>query len=362
MKKFCFLAILVLNYLSVYCQSSSESNIAHYSIKTEVSISESLVTNFNIVNHQVQFSESTPRHYSIVNSNSKSNESASTFYKIGPTKTDLLSKSHEPSELINITIPVSTEVNRSSYALIIGNEDYKSHQPSLNYEQNVEYALNDARLFREICNKTLGVPAENIIYLENATYAKTKQAIEQIELICKHSKTKPSIFFYYSGHGLPEETTRIPHIIPVDVSGNNINFGISLPELYKSLTKYPVEKAIVVLDACFTGDARNSGLVSSRAVRVRPKENVLYSRILVFSASSSDQPSKSYKEKGHGLFTYYLTRKIIESNGNITLGELDEYIVGIVPVKSALINQCEQVPQTNVSNEILNEWKNWTLK
>jgi hypothetical protein len=360
MKKIILGTIVFFTTILSFSQNSAESNTGKYEIKRNVNFSESTSSYYKIFREENFSSEGEVIQFSISDKKINSPESQSNYFNI--SKTQSISNKNQKSTAIIESLPVSEFTNKNTYALIIGNEDYKSHQPSLNYEQNVEFAINDAKLFRELCNKTLGVPNENIIYVENATYAKTKQSIEQIELICKHTTTKPTILFYYSGHGLPEESTRIPHIIPVDVSGSNLNFGISLPELYKSLTKYPVEKAIVVLDACFTGDARNSGLVSSRAVRLRPKANELNSRIVVFSSSSSDQPSKSYKEKEYGLFTYYLSQKIIESKGNVTLGELDEYLVENVPVRSVLINKTEQVPQTNVSNEIVNEWKNWTLK
>ena len=36
------------------------------------------------------------------------------------------------------------------YAIVIGNEDYQSYQRSLNAEQNVDYAVNDAKVFKSI--------------------------------------------------------------------------------------------------------------------------------------------------------------------------------------------------------------------
>jgi len=43
-------------------------------------------------------------------------------------------------------IPVNSKVD-NRYALIIGNEDYKSYQTTLSSEQNVDYAVNDATVF-----------------------------------------------------------------------------------------------------------------------------------------------------------------------------------------------------------------------
>ena len=361
MKKSALIVTIVFVSLFGYTQNSNEGSVVKYEINKRANYSESLPVYYKIICEQQYVSESENIRISIINKNSYSSESSSINYSITKEPNFNPNEKHK-NEVTVESLPISETKNSNSYALIIGNEDYKSYQSGLNYEQNVEFAINDSKLFKEICNKTLGLPLENIIYLENASFAKIKQAIAQIELICKHSTVKPKLIFYYSGHGLPDEKTKIPYLIPVDVSGSNLEFAISLPELYKSLTKYPTEKVIVVLDACFTGDARSSGLISSRAVKVKPKQDILNGNIVVFNASSSDQPSKSFKEKGHGLFTYYFTQKIIESKGIITLMELDEYVVNNVPVKSVLINKCEQVPQTNVSNEIINEWKNWTLK
>ena len=70
---------------------------------------------------------------------------------------------------------------------------------------------------------------------------------------------------------------------------------------------------------------------------------------------------QEYKEKQHGLFTYFLTKKLIESEGKITLGELDDYLLSNIPIKSVLLNKVEQVPKTNVRNDIVDKWKEWVL-
>ena len=67
----------------------------------------------------------------------------------------------------NIPIVADTFVNR--YALIIGNEDYSSFQNSTHTEINVIYAKNDAKIFKEYCIKTLGIPVMNVIYIEDGT-------------------------------------------------------------------------------------------------------------------------------------------------------------------------------------------------
>ena len=52
---------------------------------------------------------------------------------------------------VNINIPTNKKV-KNRYALVIGNEDYTSFQRTLNSEQNVDYAVNDATIFKKYCN------------------------------------------------------------------------------------------------------------------------------------------------------------------------------------------------------------------
>ena len=59
---------------------------------------------------------------------------------------------------VDIDIPITRQVQEHTYALIIGNEDYKSRQKSLSFEQNAKYAIHDAEIFMDYCQKTLGVP------------------------------------------------------------------------------------------------------------------------------------------------------------------------------------------------------------
>ncbi len=47
---------------------------------------------------------------------------------------------------------------------------------------------------------------------------------------------KAEFILFYSGHGLPDEKNKEPYLIPVDISGSNIEGGIKLQDLYLNLT------------------------------------------------------------------------------------------------------------------------------
>lgn len=266
-----------------------------------------------------------------------------------------------PSSDVDTDIPVNSTSNDLTYALIIGNEDYSSFQPELKSEANVDFARNDASAFKEYLIRTLGVPEKNIIFVLDATYGQMTQAISKLSLIAKNTGGKARLIFYYAGHGMPDEETKEPYLIPVDITGATVSSGIRLKDVYSKLSEHPSERICVFIDACFSGGARNEGLIAGRNITVKPKEQVLKGKIMVFNASSGDQPSLPYKDKKHGMYTYYLLKFLKESKGQGDLHELTEFVKQQVGLESVIMNNKEQNPQVNTSTEVSKEWEKWKL-
>jgi len=258
-------------------------------------------------------------------------------------------------------IPLNTISNSNTYALIIGNEDYSSYQNDLNSEVNVDFAEHDAMIFRDYAISTLGVPERNITLLINGTSGQMNQNLTKINLISKNSQGEAMIIFYYAGHGLPDEVTKEAYLVPADVSAKDLSQAIKLSDVYSKLTEYPNNRVTVFLDACFSGGARNQGLLAARAVKIRPNEQQLKGNLVVFTASSGEESSLPYKEKYHGMFTYFLLKKLQESKGNITYRELSDYLKEKVALESVLINSKEQNTQTNVSPGAVGIWEKWNF-
>ena len=107
-------------------------------------------------------------------------------------------------------IPKGLTMNPKKYALIIGCEDYAKYQTGLDKEVNVDFAANDARVFAEYAEKTLGFPKDQIYLLVDPTSSQIKQNIEKLQKAIEIEKGKAEVLFYYSGHGLPDENTKEP--------------------------------------------------------------------------------------------------------------------------------------------------------
>jgi hypothetical protein len=262
---------------------------------------------------------------------------------------------------VDTDIPVNSNKNKNTYALIIGNEDYTKYQNSLHSESNVDFARRDARLFAEYAEKTLGIPKENITLLEDAISSQMNREIEKIAKLSKYSNGEATIIFYYAGHGFPDEITKEAYIMPVDISGADVKYGMKLNDLYAKLTENTTQKVIVILDACFSGGGRNQGLLAARSVKIKPKENPITGNLVVFSASSGEQSSLPYVSKQHGMFTYFLLKKLKQTNGDVSLEELSNYITREVQINAIKVNSKDQNPKVLVSPDIENLWMDWKL-
>ncbi len=269
-------------------------------------------------------------------------------------------KSKVKSDVDN-NIPVNDITKNNTYALIIGNEDYSSFQTDLSSEVNVDFAINDAMIFKEYCIKTLGIPDKQIKFLTNATLGQMNQGIAWLKNLAKIDNGKAELIFYYSGHGLPDEQTKESYLMPVDISGGNISLAIKLSDVYNKLNVYPAKRVVVFLDACFSGGARNQGLIAMKGVKVKPKENQITGNMIVLSSSTGDESSGVYREKQHGYMTYYLLKKLQKTKGDITYKELADFVIESVTKETALKGKT-QTPQCSYSLRVKDVWLNWKLK
>jgi tetratricopeptide (TPR) repeat protein len=265
----------------------------------------------------------------------------------------------KPTADVDFNIPTSGYFDKYSFALIFGNEDYTTNQSGLNTEVNVEFAQNDAYVFKLYAERILGVPESNIMFYTNATSGMMSQAITKFILLMEKTGGKGTFYFYYAGHGLPHEETKEPYLIPSDMNGRSLKGAISLNDLYHKMKKVEAQKITFFIDACFSGGARKSPLLAARGVKIQPKAPNLKGPLFVFTASSEDQSALPYEEKKHGMFTYYLLKKLKETVGNITYKELAEYVKEQVDIESLMINDKEQTPFIGISPTIAKKWENW---
>ncbi|MEE0921263.1 MAG: caspase family protein [Paludibacteraceae bacterium] len=256
---------------------------------------------------------------------------------------------------VDQNIPQSSKKSEDTYALIIANEDYQ-------FVDDVNFAAHDGEVFKEYCIKTLGVPERQIRYCANASYGVISGGVDWLKYALNNFEGCKAIV-YYCGHGIPDEKTGDAYIIPVDGKGTNTTTCYSLNTLYTTLANTKASNITYFMDACFTGaNKEGSMLVAARGVAREAKKEVLAGKAVVFSASSGDETAMTYPEKGHGLFTYFLLKKLQETQGNVSYSDLADYINKNVKKEAFLINEKPQTPVVATSTAASSTWKNMTLK
>ena len=248
-------------------------------------------------------------------------------------------------------IPISEVKSTNTFVVAIGNENYQ-------LVPKVTFAENDMEVFCKYCQKTLGIPISNIRKYKDATFGVMLSALNDMKDISEAYNGDINLLFYYAGHGLPDENSRNAYLLPADADGKQIEVCFPVSRLYSELAALNTKSTIIFMDACFSGAQRGTGmLASARGVAIKAKEEKPQGNLIVFSAASGDETAYPYKEKGHGLFTYYLLKKLQDTKGSVTLGELSDYITTNVKRQSVVTNRKSQTPTVTCS-EIMNaDWK-----
>ncbi len=258
---------------------------------------------------------------------------------------------------VDMDIPVTNRINDNTFAVIIANNDYKK-------VANVDNAENDGRIFAEYCNKVLGIPQTHIRTHYNVTYGELLDAVEDIKSIATAKRGNLDVIFYYAGHGVPNEQTKSAYILPIDADGKQMRLCYPLSELYSELNSMKANNTLVFLDACFSGATRSSNemLLSARSVAIDVNPDEVDGKLVIFSAATGDQSALSYDEQNHGMFTYFLLKRLKETKGNIDLGALADYLTENVSLESQLKNRKQQIPTIIAGNEYgITSWKNIRL-
>lgn len=254
---------------------------------------------------------------------------------------------------VDINIP-KTNNKVNGYALVIGNEDYASYQSGLSIGQNVPFANRDAISFKNYLQKMYNIPEKHILILVDGTLASMREKILQFKSLMdmnNDSGGDSQFIFYYSGHGMPSETSGDPFIMPVDVSAYTVDQAISLNDLLSDFSRYDNQKTTVIVDACFSGVSRSpEPLIKVRGVGSRKLKkrtvnkssnksyfnyykpvkhsNMSYinpnigKKMMLISSSSGEETSLTWDDKQHGLFTYYFLKFLQNSKGDISNEEL----------------------------------------
>lgn len=241
----------------------------------------------------------------------------------------------------------TTPLNKNAYAIVIGIENYRQKLPK------ADFAVSDAQITTDYLTKVMGYPEANVVTLLN-DHAALGDFVKYFEKWLPNNVEHGStVFIYYSGHGAPNPKTGDSYLVPYDGDPSFIQeTGYPLKRMYAALGKLPAKEIIVALDSCFSGAGGRSVLAKGARPLVMHlnMDTGATKNMTVFSASSGDQISSTYDEKGHGLFTYFMLKGIkeegvLKQNGSLDFNDLFGYLKPQVERIARKLYNNEQTPQ-----------------
>jgi len=260
-----------------------------------------------------------------------------------------------PSDVDNLTGSTKVAVRKHAYAVVIGIEKYRGKLPK------ADFADRDAKVMGEYLTKVLGYPEENVVVLDNENATRTDMEKYLEGWLPNRVEKDSTVFFYFSGHGTPNAKTGDAYLVPYDGDPAFVErTGYPVKRLYEQLGKLPTKEVVVVLDTCFSGAGGRSVIAQGARPMVLSIENPILvgGKTVVLAASSGDQISSTYRQKSHGLLTYFFLKGLQgeadrNKDGTIDLAELFEYVKPQVERVARREFNNDQIPQLLGSPEVL---------
>lgn len=268
---------------------------------------------------------------------------------------------------VDVNLPSTPMRKTNAFAIVIGNTVYEN-------VPNVDYAINDAFSIKNYLVSVMGFPETNIQMLLNAKQSDFMKifgtATNERGSLYNRVDENSEVFVFYAGHGGPGkkknkfgvEEKGEPFFLPVDCDPNYMEATAYASDVfYDNLGKLPAKKVDVVVDACFSG----TNVLTDRSAIYAVKKHRIPYKLSVLSSSEEEQVSSWYREKHHGLFTYYFLQAIqnyrtTDTNNDGQLSYLEIYKsvadrqTGVPKMASFLTNE-EQFPVKSIASDRLND-------
>jgi len=218
--------------------------------------------------------------------------------------------------------------SQNDVALVIGIGDYA-------FVADVPYADRDARAFAAYLIRTRGVAADRVRVLLDGNA--TREAIgEGLDWLAATATPQSTVWVYFAGHGLPSPDGQDGLLAGADVQQTAASIAarsLSRKALVDRAGAAPAARAVVLIDACFSGQSRDGKAVGPPGMRplVRLPALRAGASTVVMSAAGADEASGPYDSVKQGLFTYFAVgglRGWADGDGDkiVTVEELHGYV------------------------------------
>jgi hypothetical protein len=234
----------------------------------------------------------------------------------------------------------TTEGQRSGdYLLSIGISSYR--EPHIGGRK---YAALDAEMVATYVQALGGLPKNNVRLLQD--WSALRPDIEEALLDWLPSKlTQDSLVTVYFAGQAVVSPTGDTFLIPYDGSLGSTSRLYPLKDLEAALERLKAKQVLFIFDGTVL---KNGG--DGRSKVAAPKWTGTSGKVLHLTGATGFGKSLESDTWRHGLFTYYLLRALrgeadLNRNGEVTIGEVTDYVNRKVPAAARHTFKQEQQPQ-----------------
>ncbi|HEY9660246.1 MAG TPA: caspase family protein, partial [Allocoleopsis sp.] len=203
------------------------------------------------------------------------------------------------------------------WILLVGVNQYQDdHFPDLQYS-----AVDCQELGEALTDATREFPRKQVIAHHDFAAFPTFDAVyASLKQITSAARSQDTILFYFSGHGVIEQTTQQAVLCLSDTQNETLlTTGLPMQQLLQLLEGCAARYQLLWLDACHSGDLvlrGSKGLdeptvigsfePTAQLVKVLRTRTAQSRGSYAFLSCGEGQRSWEFPELGHGVFTYYL--------------------------------------------------------
>lgn len=245
---------------------------------------------------------------------------------------------------------VGAAPQNATYLLAVGIDSYRDAPPA-------EGAAADAERVDRMFADTFHVPdAHRRVLLGDRA---TKSDIDKgLRWLASRAKKGSRVVVYFSGHGAPDPAKGTPYIVPYDGDPDDLaGTAIPLAHVHAQLGKTGAREALLVVDACFSGQGERS-VIAKGARPLRPYTEIEPAvRVVQLAAATGTEIASATETGDGGVFTHYLLEALgrgaadVDGDGQITLSELETWMVPRVTT-AAKRRKRKQTPQFSVGKKV----------
>ncbi len=232
-----------------------------------------------------------------------------------------------------------TTIDKSKWIFMIAVEEYAE-------TDNVIYAKRSAIAFKKAMQTRFGVDERHTYALldEQATSGAIK---DKLRSLIKNVKEDDTIYFYYSGHGIPAKSGDA-YILPQDKIVDFIDKEpfFKLENIYAMLSDSKAKHSFAFIDSCFSGKTDDVLVFKGVAPGLIQTKKAAYDKekMTIITAGLNDEFSNMYENKKYRLFTYYLTQALIDDTSSVDIF-YEKVHVQVAEQSLEMGDRYEQTPQ-----------------